>query len=193
MSEHTCEQPRRLFNIPEDDLNWVNIRDGSLTVKLLVFPEPGVPASIWGIRETLKNCPVGDDQSPYPEAPYIDEALPLEEVARRINKDQRRREAWIHKHYHLTSENGKDLLVSPPHLAVILLGGTTWTGYCRERDVYWSCAFENLSEKGKLLYRATQDAFSGAKLHLRTFLDQAQGLSLESPISRERIARNSND
>jgi hypothetical protein len=161
-----------LVNFPELSSAWVNTSDLSLTVKLLVAPTSVVTSQIDWVQEAWHNCPVGDDQSPYPECPYLAETASIDEVARSISESERRREEWLLQHYNLVTRDGKDRLYSPATLATLYFGGTSWTGYCRERDVYWACTFEDLTEAGKALYQAVSTAYPEAKLHLRTFLLQ---------------------
>lgn len=56
------------------------------------------------------------------------------------------------------------------HLAVMTLADIDWVGYYRKTDSYWSCAYQLLTPRGKLLYNHLAGLYPGATLHLLTLL-----------------------
>ena len=60
---------------------------------------------------------------------------------------------------------------SKPCLAVITLGSTGWSGWHIEREKYWQCSEEDLTDAGKAIMASLRALYPGRSVHLSTWLD----------------------
>ncbi len=161
------KQARRLVNFPVQAPEWKNTHEGELSVRLIVLPTPNTGGRIGA---NIPGFPVGDNWDPYPESPRIPDA-PIEAIAQHIASSDEGRAGWLQRQYPEYSQQAHKPLIDSGQ-AVLFLDTASWTGYASEQDVYWSCDFKDLTDEGKALYHAIQQAYPDAELHLRTYLSR---------------------
>lgn len=160
---------------PVDDPEYEYFAEGGLFVRLVVEPKDDedllVCAGGWN-TVTYDETWFGDDSTTDCPCPNCDDNLP--EIPTRADFDCRR-EAAAFPHLNDETEPGQhrlyDRYESVPYLAVLTIGSTGWVGRSKQDWKPFICRYEHLTESGKALYDALQNAYPGRRLILQTWLD----------------------
>lgn len=76
-----------------------------------------------------------------------------------------RNEGFHFPWFHLSEEETTNKHASREYLCILTIGSTGWS------NVDWTCTYEDLTEKGKMLYKLLQELYPGCDLYLQTWLD----------------------
>lgn len=120
------------------------------------------------VVDLLSESFIGDDRRPKPEPSARFDSIEAVEAEQKAFRD------WEEYHFPRvgdSSVDGVERFLSRPYLATMVMGTTGWSGWHEEDGRYWQCAFDDLSDDGKSLYRQIEKLYPGCDLHLLTFLD----------------------
>ena len=141
---------------PVDDPEHENTSEGGMFVRAMVAePGPGDPERS---RKAWMECSGGTAQVLRDEVPLSQE---LEYTL------------WpgLYKDPETLKDTGTQDAFSVPCLAVITLGSTGWSGWHTEREEYWQCSENDLTEAGQAIIASLRTLYPGRTVYLSTWLD----------------------
>lgn len=160
-------------NFPVNDVAWRNSKEGGMVVKLVVcdnrdFDDQFAVCCGAHVTDMLAESFVGDDRRPQPaQRTHYD-------TVEDVMAEQHAFANWEAYHFprlHDDAAEGAERYQSRDYLAALVLGTTGWSGWDDAKSEAWVCRFDDLTEKGKALYRQLEALYPGCELHLLTFLD----------------------
>jgi hypothetical protein len=160
-------------DFPVNDSAWRSSGEGGMVVKLVVcdnrpFDDQFGICCGASVTDVLSESLVGDDkrQKPVHSQKY--------ESVEDVKAEHDARNAWMAYHFPRENDNsveGIERYLSREYMAAVVIGSTGWSGWSEEAGEYWQCAFDDLTDDGKALYRQVEKLYSGCELHLLTYLD----------------------
>lgn len=162
----------------------MNSLEGGMFVKMVVCEKlgeedhPFIKCCGATVVDIYNECLIGDDKREKPVQLEMPSASEFDgNDLEWIEKEDKKRKEWESYHFPYLHQDDTSLFIklskqmSRPYLAAIVLGTTGWSGWSDEKQSYWECSFDDLSDEGKDLYRKFESLYPQSEIHLLTFLD----------------------
>ena len=140
---------------PVEDPQWEFSREGGMFVRLMVIDGRNHKE-----EHCWMECCGGTVEVQLDETPQVPDALMQRLWPGMFDGMGRHRTEPTPKNYN-----------SVPCLATLVIGSTGWAGWSEEKNTYWTCTEDDLTEEGKALVASLRRLYPGHELVLTTWLD----------------------
>ena len=164
-------------NFPIDSEEYRNTKEGGMFIRLVVADTgPSAWSACSAGHQTVlyDESLLGDDV--HPDKPIYGPSPTVEEINAYHSTGSPTEEfhfPYLHAKRERTARQiygSMGRYMSIPYLAALTLGSTGWSGYS-DKDGYWRCTYEDLTEEGKALYNSIKALYGDNPLYLQTWLD----------------------
>ncbi len=162
-----------VIEFPFVDDDYTVIDDGMTNVYLIVYDSDGLEnISEYQTHLFLDGIFVADDFS---ERPKLDKNMNDISIDELIN-DQLDNDNYNDFYFPNFSSDDFESneiakYLSIPLIASVRLGNCNMTFECKDTPKYWNCVYDDLTEKGKVVYKIFEEMYVGKEIRMLTFVN----------------------